>query len=81
MVTKTDNGRVYIPKRLREKYGDRYRIVDSGDGLFLVPVPDEPLDALREEWSDVDASVEELREEARAEAIERAGERVEEEDE
>jgi bifunctional DNA-binding transcriptional regulator/antitoxin component of YhaV-PrlF toxin-antitoxin module len=73
--TKTDNGRVYIPKHLREKYGERYKIVDSGDGLLLVPVPEDPLDALRDEWSDVDTSVEEMRDEARAEAIESAGER------
>lgn len=75
MPTKTDNGRVYIPKHLREKYGERYKIVDSGDGLLLVPVPEDPLDALRDEWSDVDTSVEEMRDEARAEAIESAGER------
>ena len=75
MPTKTDNGRVYIPKHLREKYGERYKIVDSGDGLLLVPVPEDPLDALRDEWSDVDTSVKEMRDEARAEAIESAGER------
>ena len=79
MPTKTDNGRVYIPKHLREKYGERYRIIDSGDGLLLVPVPEEPLDALRDEWADVDKSVEELREGARTDALERAGTREKEE--
>jgi len=72
--TKTDNGRVYIPKHLREKYGERYKIVDSGDGLLLVPVPEEPLEDLRDEWSDLEKSVDEMLEGARTEAVENAGE-------
>jgi len=74
MPTKTDNGRVYIPKHLREKYGERYKIVDSGDGLLLVPVPEEPLEDLRDEWSDLEKSVDEMLEGARTEAVENAGE-------
>lgn len=73
MPTKTDNGRVYIPKHLREKYGERYKIVDSGDGLLLIPVSEDPLDDLRDEWSGLDRSAEEMLEDARSEAAENAG--------
>ncbi|MDY7082995.1 MAG: AbrB/MazE/SpoVT family DNA-binding domain-containing protein [Halobacteria archaeon] len=65
MTTKADNGRIYLPKELREKHGEKYRIVDSGDHLLLIPVSDNPLEELREEWEEVDKSVEEMRDEAR----------------
>ena len=43
-------GWVVIPKDLREKYGlkqgMRVKIVDYGDLLALVPLPDDPVEAL-----------------------------------
>ena len=56
-----EDGRIYLPKRLREKFGDQFELVDRGDRLVLVPVAEDPLEALREEFQDVDASAEELK--------------------
>jgi len=72
-VTLDDRGRLTLPKEMRERYGDRYRVVELHDGIKLVPIADDPLAALREEFADVDASAEVLREEAREAALEEAG--------
>lgn len=56
---------VDTPQELREQYGDQFYIVDVDDGVKLIPVADDPLAALREEFADVDASVAELRRDAR----------------
>jgi len=43
-------GWVVIPKHLREKYGlkkgTRVQVVDYGDALALIPLPDDPVEAL-----------------------------------
>jgi bifunctional DNA-binding transcriptional regulator/antitoxin component of YhaV-PrlF toxin-antitoxin module len=72
-TTLDDRGRLTLPKELRERYGDRYHIVQVHDGIKLVPVAEEPLDALREEFSDVEKTASELREAARDAAIDEAG--------
>lgn len=72
-VTLDDRGRLTVPKEVRERYGDRYRIVQLHDGIKLVPIADDPLEALREEFADVDKSAAELREDARNSAINDAG--------
>jgi len=74
MTTTTDNGRIYLPKEYREKHGDRYKIVDLEDRILLIPVPDNPLEELREEWEDIDKSVEDLKRQARDAMTEEAGE-------
>ena len=73
MVTTADNGRVYIPKDLREKFGERFHIVERDDGIVLVPVSDDPLETLRDEFGDVDKSAEELKKQALKEGMEEAG--------
>jgi bifunctional DNA-binding transcriptional regulator/antitoxin component of YhaV-PrlF toxin-antitoxin module len=73
MEVDADDGRIYVPKRLRKKFGDRFELVDRGDRLVLIPLSDDPLSTLREEFTDVDESVAELRESAREEAVEDAG--------
>lgn len=49
-VTVSAKGWVVIPKSLREKYGltkgTRMQVVDYGDTLTLVPLPDNPVKAL-----------------------------------
>ena len=49
-VTVSTKGWVVIPKDLREKYGikkgTRIQIVDYGEVLALVPLPDDPVEAL-----------------------------------
>ena len=48
--TISQKGWIVIPKHLRDKYGlrkgTRVRVVDRGDGLALVPVPDDPVAAM-----------------------------------
>jgi len=73
MVTTADNGRVYIPKDLREKFGEQFHIVERDDGIVLVPVSDDPLEALRDEFSDVDKTVDELKEGGLKQGMEEAG--------
>jgi AbrB family looped-hinge helix DNA binding protein len=56
VMTISEKGWIVIPKALRQKYGlqagDRVQIVDYGDGLALVPVPDDPVAALRGMFAD-----------------------------
>ncbi|QGA81047.1 AbrB/MazE/SpoVT family DNA-binding domain-containing protein [Candidatus Nanohalobium constans] len=73
MTTTADNGRVYIPKEMREKFGEKFHIIDRGDKIMLVPVSDDPLEALREEFEGTDKSVEELKKGALETAMEEAG--------
>jgi bifunctional DNA-binding transcriptional regulator/antitoxin component of YhaV-PrlF toxin-antitoxin module len=72
-ATLDDRGRLTLPKEIRERYGDRYHVVDVHDGIKLIPVADDPLDALRDEFADVEKTAEELREEARQAALDEAG--------
>lgn len=72
-TTLDDRGRLTLPKELRERYGDRYHIVELPHGVKLVPVDEDPLEALRDEFADVDASADELREAAREAALDEAG--------
>jgi len=72
-ITLDDRGRLTVPKELREQYGDRYRLVEIHDGIKLVPVAADPLDALREEFADVEATAETLRTEGRKTALDEAG--------
>lgn len=72
-ATLDDRGRLTLPRKLRERFGDRYYIVELHDGIKLVPVADDPLGALREEFADVDRTADELREDARDAAFEEAG--------
>lgn len=73
MEVRADDGRIYLPKQLREKFGERFELVDRGDQLVLIPVADDPLAALRAEFADVEASASELRERAREDALDDVG--------
>lgn len=73
MDVDAEDGRIYLPKALREKYGDRFELVDRGDRLVLIPIDEQPLEALRAEASGTDKSVEELKDAALAQALEDAG--------
>ena len=72
-ATLDGRGRLTLPKEIRERYGDRYRIVQLHDGIKLIPLEDEPLDALRSEFADVEKTAEELRQDARNAALDEAG--------
>ncbi|ELY48903.1 hypothetical protein C493_21486 [Natronolimnohabitans innermongolicus JCM 12255] len=70
MSAETDGqGRLYIPKDVREKYGEKYHIVTYEDRIELVPVADDPLAAVREAAGELrDASVDDIRADIEAEA-------------
>ncbi|ELY90954.1 AbrB/MazE/SpoVT family DNA-binding domain-containing protein [Natrialba taiwanensis] len=72
-VALDDRGRLTLPKEVRERYGDRYHVVQLPDGVKLVPVADDPLEALRDEFADIEKSADELREETREAALDEAG--------
>lgn len=72
-ATLDDRGRLTLPKELRERYGDRYYVVDLRDGIKLIPVADDPLEALRKEFADVDETADELRKKGRDTALDEAG--------
>ncbi len=73
MTIKTKDGRIYLSKEIREKYGERFRMIECKDRIVLLPVSEDPLKKLREEWEDVEGTVEELKEKALKEAIDEAG--------
>ena len=70
MSTETDKqGRLYIPKEVREKYGEKYHIVTYEDRIELIPVADDPLAAARAAAGELrDASISEVREDIEEEA-------------
>lgn len=72
-ATLDDRGRLTLPKELRERHGDRYQVVELGDGIKLIPVAKDPLAALRDEFADADATGMELRKQAREDALDQAG--------
>ena len=72
-ATLDDRGRLTLPKELREQYGDHYRVVKLHDGIKLIPVAEDPLDALRDEFAGVEKTADELRNEAREAALDKAG--------
>ena len=53
MSVETDaNGRLYLPATLREKYGEKFHVVEYEDRIELIPIADDPLAAIREEIGD-----------------------------
>mgnify|MGYP000459245007 CR=1 FL=1 len=66
-VTTDERGRITIPESARDRYGDEYRLVQLEGAIKLVPVPDDPLDALQAAASEelASASLAELRDAAR----------------
>ena len=47
MGSSTDErGRLYLPKHVRERYGEEYRIVELPDHVALLPVDEDPMAGL-----------------------------------
>ena len=71
MSVETDShGRLYIPAELRQQYGEKFHVVTYEDRIELIPIADDPLQAVRDAAGDAfeDTSVDQLREEARTQA-------------
>lgn len=69
-----DRGRIVIPHEIREKHGDRYRVVELEDRIELIPLNDDPIEGLRDAVGDAfdDKSIAEIKQEARTAARENA---------
>ncbi|MFB6147893.1 MAG: AbrB/MazE/SpoVT family DNA-binding domain-containing protein [Candidatus Nanohaloarchaea archaeon] len=46
-VDTDDRGRIYLPKSVREEYGESYRLVSLESGLMLIPLEEDPVEGLR----------------------------------
>lgn len=80
MSTTTDEqGRLYLSKGLRDRYGERFHIIEYPDRIELVPIDEDPLEGLRAAVGDAfeDEAVDDLRaaarEQGRKEALEDVG--------
>lgn len=51
-VRTDERGRVTVPKEIHDCYGEKFRLVELDSGIKLVPIPDDPLEALRAAASD-----------------------------
>ncbi|SNR25050.1 hypothetical protein [Halorubrum vacuolatum] len=67
MSVETDShGRLYLSSELRQKYGEKFHIVEYDDRLELIPIEEDPLRAVREAAGDAfeGTSVEALKKDA-----------------
>jgi len=62
-----DRGRIVIPHEIREKHGDRYRIIELTDRVELIPLKEDPIEGLRDAVGDAfdDSSIAEITQQAR----------------
>jgi hypothetical protein len=66
-VETDDHGRLYLSSDLRDRYGEKFHVVEYQDRIELIPIDDDPLQAVRDEVGDafIGESVGEIREKAR----------------
>ena len=80
MTIQTDSqGRLYLSSDLRKQYGERFHVVEYEDRLELIPIDEDPLQAVRDELGGAlkGESTEELREQALQQAKQEAEEDLE----
>jgi len=53
-----ERGRIYLPKDVRERFGDQYRIVELPSHVALFPVDEDPVEGLRAAVGDAFAETE-----------------------
>ena len=56
-TTADDRGRIYLPKDVRDRYGDRYRIVELPTHVVLLPVDDDPIEGIQDAVGDALADI------------------------
>ncbi len=64
-----ESGDEYPTTESREKYGEKFRIIEFEDRHIFLPLSEDPLEELREEWKDVDSSIKESKEKALKEGL------------
>jgi hypothetical protein len=64
------HGRLYLSAELRQKYGEKFHVVEYGDRIELIPIDEDPLQAVRDEIGD--ALEGKSRQKLRQKALERA---------
>ncbi|ELZ11106.1 hypothetical protein C479_07353 [Halovivax asiaticus JCM 14624] len=69
-----DRGRIVIPHEIREKHGDRYRVVELDERVELIPIADDPIEGLRDAVGDAfdEKSIKEIKRESREAARDEA---------
>lgn len=72
-----ERGRIYLPKDVRDRFGDQYRIVELPSHVALFPVDEDPLEGLRAAVGD--AFEERITDELKADAREAITREVREE--
>ena len=73
------HGRLYLTSELRQKYGEKFHVVEYEDRIELIPIAEHPLQAVRDEIGDAleGTSREELRQDASARAKREAKDDIE----
>ncbi|HLC76704.1 MAG TPA: hypothetical protein VJH04_00715 [archaeon] len=73
-VTLDDRGRLLLDKGLRDKYGDKFVVVEALGEIVLIPVPKDPLATLQKEGEKLpkDMSIADLKKLAGKLAVEQA---------
>jgi hypothetical protein len=53
MSGETDpHGRLYLSSELRQKYGEKFHVVEYRDRIELIPIDEDPVEAIREAAGD-----------------------------
>lgn len=72
MHVEVEDRELPLPREVLDRYGTQYELLERDGRLLLLPVAEEPLAALREEFADVDESSVELAADVIDEASEQA---------
>ncbi len=69
-----DRGRIVLGKKIREKYGEKFVVIQGLDEVVLRPIPQDPIKDLQELGGKIprNLSIKELKQQARESAIKQA---------